>query len=119
VPELQGSAFGGATARRLLDMTTGLRCSESCAEPNAEIWNHRRAGNVPPRPTGDAGPKNRYGFPRTLERLGNLGPTSLPAYQAQARRLIADPRRTAAAPRHPRHGLDRRFDRIEACVHPP
>ena len=37
VPELATSAFGNATLRQVLDMTTGLKYSEDYADPNAEV----------------------------------------------------------------------------------
>jgi hypothetical protein len=73
VPELKDSAFGDATVRQLLDMTTGLQYSENYADPNAEIWNHVRAGNVLPRPPGYAGPKSFYEFLVTVKKQGNHG----------------------------------------------
>ena len=41
VPELKDSAFGDATVRQLLDMTTGLQYSENYADPKAEVWEPR------------------------------------------------------------------------------
>ncbi|HEY5762899.1 MAG TPA: serine hydrolase domain-containing protein, partial [Rhodocyclaceae bacterium] len=38
VPELSASAFGNATVRQLMDMTTGIRFSENYADPKAEVW---------------------------------------------------------------------------------
>jgi len=73
VPELKDSAFGDATVRQLLDMTTGLQYSEDYADPNAEIWNHVRAGNVLPRPPGYAGPNSFYEFLVTVKKQGNHG----------------------------------------------
>jgi CubicO group peptidase (beta-lactamase class C family) len=45
VPELAASAFGNATVRQLMDMTTGIRFSEDYADPQAEVWAHAAAGN--------------------------------------------------------------------------
>ena len=73
VPELKDSAFGDATVRQLLDMTTGLQYSENYADPKAEIWNHVRAGNVLPRPPGYDGPKTFYEFLMTVKKEGNHG----------------------------------------------
>jgi CubicO group peptidase (beta-lactamase class C family) len=73
VPELKDSAFGDATVRQLLDMTTGLQYSENYADPKAEIWNHVRAGNVLPRPPGYDGPKTFYEFLVTVKKEGNHG----------------------------------------------
>ncbi|MDJ0761164.1 MAG: serine hydrolase domain-containing protein, partial [Woeseiaceae bacterium] len=38
IPELAGSAFGNATVRQVMDMTTGLAYSEDYSDPNADIW---------------------------------------------------------------------------------
>ncbi|URK88262.1 hypothetical protein LP421_13115 [Rhizobium sp. RCAM05350] len=37
MPELSASAFGDATVRQVLDMTTGLRYSEDYADPGADV----------------------------------------------------------------------------------
>ena len=68
VPELKDTAFGDATVRQLLDMTTGLKYSENYADPKAEIWDHVRAGGVLPRPPGYAGPQSFYEYLRTLRK---------------------------------------------------
>ena len=73
VPELQDSAFGDATVRQVLDMTTGLAYSENYADPKAEIWNHVRAGNVMPRPPGYQGPDTFYEFLKTVKKEGEHG----------------------------------------------
>ena len=73
VPELKDSAFGDATVRQLLDMSTGLKYSENYADPNAEIWAHVRAGNVLPRPPGYQGPGSFYEFLQTVKKEGEHG----------------------------------------------
>jgi CubicO group peptidase (beta-lactamase class C family) len=73
VPELAATAFGDATVRQLLDMTTGLQYSENYADPNAEIWAHVRAGNVLPRPPGYQGPGTFYEFLQTVKKQGAHG----------------------------------------------
>ncbi|HLV48521.1 MAG TPA: serine hydrolase [Aliidiomarina sp.] len=44
LPELSNSAYGDATVRQVLDMTTALQFSEEYANPNAEIWAFSEAG---------------------------------------------------------------------------
>lgn len=73
VPELKDSAFGDATVRQVLDMTTGLKYSENYADPNAEIWAHVRAGSVLPRPPGYTGPQTFYDFLQTVKKEGEHG----------------------------------------------
>lgn len=73
VPELKDSAFGDATIRQLLDMTTGVRYSENYADPKAEIYEHIRAGSMLPRPPGYAGANTFYEFLVTLKKEGEHG----------------------------------------------
>lgn len=73
VPELSDSAFGDATVRQLLDMTTGLQYSENYTDPKAEIWAHVAAGNVLPRPAGYQGPNSFYEFLQTVKKEGEHG----------------------------------------------
>ncbi len=73
IPELDGSAFGDATVRQVLDMTTGIKYSEDYSNPQAEIWQHVRAGSVFPRPTDYDGPESFYEFLQTLEKKGEHG----------------------------------------------
>ncbi len=51
VPELGPSAFGDATVRQVMDMTTGLAYSEIYTDPSSDISSLRRAnGMAPPLP---------------------------------------------------------------------
>ena len=72
VPELKGSAFGDATIRQILDMTTGLKYSEDYSDPNAEIWSFSAAGN--PFTKHDSGnPTNYYDYLVTVQKEGVHG----------------------------------------------
>jgi CubicO group peptidase (beta-lactamase class C family) len=73
IPELKDTAFGDATVRQVLDMTTGVRYSEKYSDPDAEIWAHVRAGSVFPRPPGYDGPQSFYEFLQTLKKEGEHG----------------------------------------------
>lgn len=73
VPELARSAFGSATVRQLLDMTTGIRFSEDYADPQAEVWQHAQAGNPLPKPKGYKGPGSYYEFLQTVKPQGRHG----------------------------------------------
>jgi CubicO group peptidase (beta-lactamase class C family) len=73
VPELADSAFGDATVRQVLDMTTGLRFSEDYSDPNAEIWAHARAGNPLPKPKDYTGPRTYFEFLQTVKQQGEHG----------------------------------------------
>lgn len=71
VPELAGSAFGTATVRQVMDMTTSLDYSEDYADPDAEIWQYARATN-PFVPAGD-GPPGTLAYLQTLQPSGPHG----------------------------------------------
>ncbi|MEM6525335.1 MAG: serine hydrolase [Bacteroidota bacterium] len=73
VPEFEPSAFGDATIRQILDMTTGLKYSEDYSDPAAEIWTFSAAGNPFPKPAGYAGPTNYYEYLRTVKKEGDHG----------------------------------------------
>ena len=73
VPELANSAFGDATLRQLLDMTTALKFSEDYADPTAEVWAHARAGNPLPKPKNYSGPRSYFEFLQTVKKQGEHG----------------------------------------------
>ncbi|MEJ1172747.1 serine hydrolase [Agrobacterium sp. CMT1] len=73
VPELEKSAFGDATIRQVLDMTTGLRYSEDYADPNADVWTYSAAGNPLPKPEGYEGPRSYFDYLRTVVKQGEHG----------------------------------------------
>lgn len=73
VPELAQSAFGSATVRQVLDMTTGLKYSEDYADPTAEVWAHAQAGSPLPKPSDYTGPRSYYEFLQTVQPQGRHG----------------------------------------------
>ncbi len=73
VPELAASAFGSATVRQVMDMTTGIRFSEDYADPNAEVWAHGAAGNPLPKPKDYTGPRSYDEFLQTVKPQGVHG----------------------------------------------
>lgn len=73
IPELAKSAFGDATVRQVLDMTTGLDYSEDYADPNAEVWQHAAAGNPLPKPSDYTGPRTYFEFLQTVQKQGEHG----------------------------------------------
>lgn len=73
VPELKSSAFGDATVRQVMDMTTALKYSEDYADPTAEIWDFSAAGNPLPKPKGYKGPIGYYAYLETVKKQGNHG----------------------------------------------
>ena len=72
VPELKGCAFGDATIRELLDMTTAIRYREDYSDPTAEVWKFSEAGNVF-RPANYSGYKNFYDYIVTVKKAGEHG----------------------------------------------
>lgn len=73
VPELAGSAFGDATVRQLMDMTTGLQYSEDYADPNAEVWQYSAAGSPWPKPEGYTGPVGYFEYLTGVKKQGEHG----------------------------------------------
>lgn len=73
IPELKNSAFGDATIRQLLDMTTALKFSEKYTDPNAEIWDFARSAGMAPQPSGYQGPLSMYGYLPTVKKDGEHG----------------------------------------------
>ncbi len=72
VPELKESAFGDATVRELMDMTTALKYSEDYADPNAEVYVFSAAG-TPCHPAGYNGPANYWQYLETVQKDGEHG----------------------------------------------
>jgi len=70
IPELKASAFGDATVRQVMDMTTALDYSENYADPNAEVWTYARAGSPMPPPTG---PRSYFDYLQTVKKKGEHG----------------------------------------------
>lgn len=52
IPELKDSAFGNATVRQVMDMTTALDYSEDYSDPKADIWVYSKAASPLPKPKG-------------------------------------------------------------------
>ncbi|WP_338525282.1 serine hydrolase [Pseudomonas batumici] len=73
VPELAKSAFGNASVRQVLDMTTALDYSEDYGDPNAAVWAHAQAGNPLPKPADYQGPRTYYEFLQSVQPEGEHG----------------------------------------------
>ncbi len=73
VPELASSAFGGATVRQVMDMTTGLAYSEDYSDPDADIWIYSRAASPLPKPADYDGPDGYFEYLRTVRPEGEHG----------------------------------------------
>lgn len=73
IPELERSAFGDASVRELLDMTTALDFSEDYADPKAEVWAHAQAGSPLPPPPGWRGPRSYFESLQAVRKKGEHG----------------------------------------------
>jgi len=73
VPELAGSAFGDATVRQVLEMTTGLKYSEDYADPKSDVWAYGAAGNPLPKPADYSGPRTYFEYLQTVRKQGEHG----------------------------------------------
>jgi CubicO group peptidase (beta-lactamase class C family) len=73
VPEMKNSAFGDATIREILDMTTGIRFSEDYSDPKADIWIFSAAGNPLPKPKDYQGPRSYFEYIQTVQKQGEHG----------------------------------------------
>ncbi|MEZ5558705.1 MAG: serine hydrolase, partial [Pseudomonadales bacterium] len=73
VPELRPSAFGNATVRQVMDMTTGLSYSEDYADPDADIWKYSMAASPLPKPSGYSGPEGYFEYLQTVQPEGEHG----------------------------------------------
>ncbi len=73
IPELADSAFGNATVRQVMDMTTGLAYSEDYSDPNADIWIYSAAASPLPKPKGYVGPDGYFEYLQTVRPEGAHG----------------------------------------------
>ena len=60
IPENNGSAFGSATVRQVIDMTTALDYSEDYSEPKEDIWDYSKAANPLPKEKYYEGPNGYF-----------------------------------------------------------
>jgi CubicO group peptidase (beta-lactamase class C family) len=70
IPELADGAFGDATVRHVMDMTTGVQYSENYTDPNAEVRTYGIAAGYGSAPQGYSGPRTIFDFLRTLKKQG-------------------------------------------------
>lgn len=73
IPELEGSAFGDATVRQVMDMTTGIEYSEEYSDMNSEVVSHMIAADYRPFPEGYIGPMTLQTFLPRLKKKGEHG----------------------------------------------
>ena len=73
LPELKESAFGDASVRHVMDMTTGVQYSENYTDPAAEVRTYGLAAGYAKPPQGYAGPRSIADFLTTLKKQGEHG----------------------------------------------
>ena len=73
IPELKNSAFGGATVRQVMDMTTALNYSEDYSDPKADIWVYSKAASPLPKPKDYVGPNGYFEYLQSVKQSGNHG----------------------------------------------
>ena len=73
VPELGESAFGSATVRQVMDMTTALDYSEDYSDPEADIWVYSKAASPLPKPPDYNGPNGYFEYLQTVKQSGAHG----------------------------------------------
>lgn len=73
IPELKDSAFGDATVRQVMDMTTALQYSEDYSNPKADIWVYSAAASPLPKPESYSGPNGYYEYLQTVQKAGVHG----------------------------------------------
>lgn len=73
IAELKNSAFGDATVRQVMDMTTGLDYSEDYTDPKAEVWSYSNAVNFLPKPADYTGPRSYFEYLPTVKKKGKHG----------------------------------------------
>ena len=73
IPELKNSAFGSATVRQVMDMTTALDYSENYSDPKADIWVYSKAASPLPKPKGYKGPNGYFEYLQTVKQNGVHG----------------------------------------------
>ncbi|WP_051201559.1 serine hydrolase domain-containing protein [Paracoccus aminophilus] len=73
IPEVKAGAFGSATVRQVMDMTTGIKFSEDYASPNADIWTYSAAASPLPKPEGYLGPDGYWEYLAQVQPEGSHG----------------------------------------------
>ncbi|WP_164078276.1 serine hydrolase domain-containing protein [Alteromonas facilis] len=73
IPELRDSAFGSATVRQVMDMTTSLQYSEDYADPQADIWQYSAAASPLPKAPDYKGPNGYFEYLQTVKQNAEHG----------------------------------------------
>jgi len=70
LPEMAATAYGDATVRDVMDMTIGVKYSETYTDPKADIWQYTVAAGLTARPEGYSGPEQITDFLLGLKKEG-------------------------------------------------
>jgi CubicO group peptidase (beta-lactamase class C family) len=73
IPELSRSAFGSATVRQVMDMTTALDYSEDYSDPKADIWLYSKAASPLPKSKDYEGPNGYFEYLQSVKQDGVHG----------------------------------------------
>lgn len=73
LPELAKTAFGNATVRQVMDMTTSVVFDENYDDPKADIWAYSAAGSPLPKPKSYKGPIGYLDYLLTVKQDGKHG----------------------------------------------
>lgn len=73
IPEVEGGAFGSATVRQVMNMTTGLKYSEDYSDPKSDIWAYAFAANPLPKPKDYHGPEGYWEYLAQIQGEGRHG----------------------------------------------
>ncbi|MFK7845632.1 MAG: serine hydrolase domain-containing protein [Rhodothermales bacterium] len=73
IPELKDSAFGSATVRQVMEMTTALDYSEDYSDPKADIWAYSKAASPLPKAKDYKGPNGYFEYLQTVKQDGVHG----------------------------------------------
>lgn len=73
IPEVEAGAFGSATVRQVMDMTTGIKFSEDYADPKADIWTYSAAASPLPKPEDYDGPDGYWEYLAQVQPEGSHG----------------------------------------------
>ena len=73
IPELENSAFGSATVRQIIDMTTALDYNEDYSDPDADIWIYSAAASPLPKPKDYKGPNGYFEYLQSVNKSGTHG----------------------------------------------
>lgn len=73
IPELKDSAFGSATVRQIMNMTTSLKYSEDYSDPEADVWKYSQAASPMPKAGDFTGPRTYFEYLQTVQAEGQHG----------------------------------------------